>query len=368
MKENGVVPMKKRIPLWGGAALLAFALAACEGPMGPAGPAGDTGPTGPAGDVGAAGPAGANGNSTCSDCHTSDTEMFIREVQYEGSVHYTGGNYAYANRSTCADCHTHEGFLARLAGGWGSGTAVDNPSPPNCRTCHKIHETYTRADYALRTQAPVQLLYPAGATVDFGEGNLCASCHMARVPNPTPAVGGPNVTISSSRYDAHHSPVADILGGKGLFVFPGSQTVTAVPYIHGSKTVGCPICHMAAGYGNEGGGHTLNMTYDSHGTEVENTAGCLTSGCHTSMPDGFNEGHIQSQVQNQLDSIQVLLTRAGILSATGSFKAGTYSGDLVAAYLNWQMCNEDKSLGIHNPPYVTTALQNTMERLTAIVP
>ncbi|MCG6987400.1 MAG: collagen-like protein [Gemmatimonadetes bacterium] len=360
--------MKKRIPLWGGAALLAFVLAACEGPMGPAGPAGDTGPTGPAGEVGATGPAGANGNSTCSDCHVGDTELFQREVQYEGSVHYTGGNYAYGNRSSCADCHTHQGFLARLANGWGAGTAVDNPAPPNCRTCHHIHDTYTRADYALRAQDPVQLLYPASATVDFGKGNLCASCHMARVPSPTPSIGGPDVTLTSTHYGTHHSPVADILGGKGLFVFSGSQTVNEVPFIHGSSTVGCPLCHMAAGYGNEAGGHTLNMTYAEHGSEVDNTSGCLTSGCHTSMPDGFNEGHIQSQVQNQLDSIAALLTTAGMLDSTGTLVAGTYSGSLVAAFLNWQTATEDKSLGIHNPPYVTTALQNTMEALAGIVP
>ena len=53
------------------------------------------------------------------------------------------------------------------------------------------------------------------------------------------------------------------------------------------------------------------MEYDSHGTITQNTAGCMTSGCHTTMPDGFNEGHIQSQVQNQLDSLAVLLRKAG---------------------------------------------------------
>lgn len=332
------------------------------------GPPGETGATGATGAVGATGPAGADGNSTCSDCHSSDVELSQKVVEYEGSVHYLGGNYAYGNRSNCADCHTHQGFMARLAGGWGAGTAVDDPAPPNCRTCHEIHETYRRADYALRAQDPVTLLFPAGTTVDFGEGNLCASCHMARLPSPTPSVGGPNVTITSSRYDAHHSPVANIMGGKGLFIFPGSQTVAEVPFIHGSSTVGCPVCHMAAGYGNEAGGHALSLTYSSHGTETELTAGCLTSGCHATLTDGFNEGHIQSQVQNQLDSIAVLLKKAGILTSSGSFKAGTWSGDLAAAYLNWQMCTEDKSLGIHNPPYVTKVLQNTMERLTAIVP
>jgi hypothetical protein len=295
--------------------------------------------------------------------------MFIRQVQYQGSGHYLNGNYAYANRSGCADCHTHEGFLARLAGGWGAGQAVDNPSPQNCRTCHKIHETYTRDDYDLRAQSPVELQL-GGGTVDFGEGNLCASCHMSRSISPMPAIGGPNVTVTSSRYGGHHSPVANVLGGTGLFAFAGSQTIDGGPFIHGSKTVGCPVCHMAAGYGNEGGGHTLNMEYDSHGTITQNTAGCQTSGCHSSLTDGFNEGHIQSQVQTQLDSLAVLLRKAGIMAAAPSVssKSGSYSGDVAAAFINWQILSEDKSLGVHNPPYVTRVLQNTIEKMATIVP
>jgi formate-dependent nitrite reductase cytochrome c552 subunit len=358
--------MKRRIPLWAGA-LLAVAVAGCEGPTGPTGPAGATGEQGPMGPTGATGPAGADGNSTCVQCHKNDTEMFIRDVQYQGSGHYLNGNYAYANRADCADCHTHEGFLARLEGGWGAGQPVDNPSPPNCRTCHKIHETYTRADYDLRAQAPVALTFGSG-TVDFGEGNLCASCHMARAVSPMPAVGGPNVAVTSTRYGTHHSPVANVLGGKGLFKFAGSQTITETPFIHGSKTVGCPLCHMAAGYGNEGGGHTLNMEYDSHGTITQNTSGCTTSGCHSTI-SGFDEGHIQSQVQTQLDSLATLLRKAGIMAAAPSVssKSGTFSGDVAAAFINWQIVTEDKSLGIHNPPYVTRILQNTIEKMNTLV-
>jgi hypothetical protein len=359
--------MKKRIPLWAGA-LLAIAIAGCEGPMGPSGPAGATGATGPQGPAGPAGPAGADGNSTCTECHVNDTRIFARELQYEGSAHYLNGNYAYGNRSGCADCHTHQGFLARLAGGWGAGTAVDNPAPQNCRTCHHIHETYTDADFALRAQDPVNLLRFPGTTVDFGKGNLCASCHQQRDVG-TITLGGPDVAITSTHYGTHHSPVAEVMGGLGLFEFPGSQTITGGPFIHGSKTVGCPTCHMAAGYGNEAGGHTLNMTYEEHGSEVDNVNGCLTSGCHSSMPDGFNEGHIQSQVQNQLDSLAVLLRQLGAMSAAPSTSPipGTYKADIVAGYINFQTVNEDKSLGIHNPPYITQVLQNTIEAMGALV-
>jgi hypothetical protein len=188
--------------------------------MGPAGPAGTAGAAGPQGP---AGPAGADGNSTCVECHVNDTEIIARQLQWENSVHATGGHFSL-NRQVCADCHSSKGFLARLAGGWGAGQPVDNATPQNCRTCHMIHTTYTRADYALRVQDPVQLQYPAGTTVDLGKGNLCASCHMARPFSPIPSVGGPDVTTTGS-LSGHHSPVANILGGKGLFVFSGSQTL-----------------------------------------------------------------------------------------------------------------------------------------------
>ncbi len=358
--------MKRQVPLWAGAALLALVVAGCEGPVGPQGPEGATGVQGPQGPAGETGPAGANGNSTCTQCHVSDTEMFARELQYEGSGHYLNGNYAYANRDGCADCHTHEGFLARLAGGWGAGLAVDNASPQNCRTCHKIHETYTRADYDLRTTAPVAL--QVGGTVDFGKGNLCANCHMSREISPMPAVGGPAVDVTSSRYGGHHSPVANVLGGTGLFEFPGT-IILAGPFIHGNKNVGCPACHMAPGYGNEGGGHTLNMEYDSHGTITQNLTGCLQAGCHASLT-GFNDGNIQGQVQAQLDSLATLLRKAGIMAAAPSVssKSGSFSGDVAAAFINWQLVTEDKSLGIHNPPYVVGILRNTIDKMKTIVP
>ena len=38
-----------------------------------------------------------------------------------------------------------------------------------------------------------------------------------------------------------------------------------------------------------------------------------------------------------------------------------------AAFINWQLISEDKSKGVHNPPYVTKILQNTIEKMNTIV-
>jgi hypothetical protein len=303
-------------------------------------------------------------NENCTQCHNNSTDLFAREVQYQASAHYAGGNF---ERSTtdCAPCHTNEGFLQRIATGAQTVAAdIENPSPPNCRTCHQIHTTYTDSDFALTTTVPVSLWNVPGETVDFGEGNLCAQCHQSRVVDPMPAIGGPDITVADTRYGGHHSPVAEVLGGKGLVAFTGSKTITGGAFVHGGSSVGCPTCHMAMAFGAQAGGHTMNMSYDYHGATVDNVAGCQSSGCHSSIDD-FSKAGVQEDVQAKLDELATLLRAKGIMAAAPSVASvpGTYSGDVAAAFLNWQTITEDKSLGIHNPPYVLNILQNTIEKM-----
>jgi hypothetical protein len=281
-------------------------------------------------------------------------------------VHYTGGDF---ERSTadCAVCHTSEGFIERIATGAETDTAdIVNPSPPNCRTCHQIHTTYTDADYAFTTTAPVDLWAAPGQTVDFAEGNLCAQCHQARpeftdiVPDTT------SYTITSAYWGAHHSPVAEVMGGVGLYEFTGPATITGGTFAHGESDKGCPTCHMATPFGAQAGGHTMNMSYVYHGSTVDNVAGCKTCHSSASLVDFSYLGE-QATVQGQLDSLRVLLNAAGIMDST-SLVPGTYQGQLAAAYINYQAINEDKSLGIHNPPYVQGVLQNTIAKVLSLLP
>ena len=43
---------------------------------------------------------------------------------------------------------------------------------------------------------------------------------------------------------------------------------------------------------------------------------------------------------------------------------GVWPANLVAAMLNWQMFAEDRSLGLHNPPYARAVLENTLETIS----
>lgn len=344
-------------------------VSACEGPQGPAG---QDGVDGVDGTNGAPGQDGVDANESCTECHINDTELVAKQLQYLNSFHYTGGDFERSTTS-CAPCHTHEGFIE---------TRVDNdpptqvtaadivdPTPPNCRTCHQIHTTYTDADYALTTSGAVALWYPDGETVDFGTGNLCANCHQARIPSPIPVIGGGTITVSSDRFGTHHSPVALTLGGVGMAEFTGTLTIPSGPNTHGNvaiNTEGCITCHGGTAFGSQAGGHTWWMTYDYHGAEVDNVAGCNQAGCHTNETT-FDVGGVQTQFTTDIETLRALLETHCIYDpANGRNKTGDFDSDIVAAYMNWQILSEDKSTGVHNAPYIEAVLANTIEYLQGL--
>ena len=343
-------------------------LTACEGPTGPAGPAGAAGAAGsagPQGPAGPTGPAGQDANENCTQCHTNNTNLFAKQVQYENSTHRTGGNFERSS-AECAGCHTHEGFMDRLANGNADHSSIspDDPSPINCRTCHEIHTTYTSADYALTQTDAVTLMF-GGGTFDMGNGNLCASCHQGFAIAGGPVIDGPDVEITSSRYGVHHGPQSLVLSAQGAFEFEGSANIPSGPNSHGdvdANADGCISCHMAAAYGAQAGGHTWSMAYEYHGSERGNYAGCNSGECHDGDVDTFDYDDVQTEVEELLAELAVELKRVGIMRAADTYATtGTWNANLAAAFINWQMFEEDRSLGIHSPRYVPRVLTNTIE-------
>lgn len=357
--------MRRKLPVILGTAFLAFVVA-CEGPAGPQGPAGANGTDGAPGATGPQGAPGVSPVVNCQECHNSSTELLSRMIQYEHSVHYTGGNFERAADAACAVCHSHEGFVERLALGTDTIPAgIDNPTPPNCRTCHMIHTNYDSTDLHLRTVAPVTLMLN-DSTVDMaGASNLCIQCHQPRRAEPMPVVGDTaHIAITNTHYDLHHGPQGAVLAGTGAFEFPGTPAVVTGPSTHGTDA-GCQACHMATAYGDQAGGHTWNMTYTLHGAVDDNVAGCETCHIHTGISD-FNVDGKQTQVMTLLDSLEVLLQARGIVDSTGTVVVGTYTSDLTAAYLNWSMIGQDRSMGVHNPFFVISVLQNTIQAVNGM--
>jgi hypothetical protein len=330
------------------AVMMVFALVSCEGPEGPAGAIGPAGPAGPAG------PEGQAGTTNCIECHGSSQLLTSKLNQYAASIHATGGNYE-RNSASCAACHTSQGFLDRMATGSmeASGT-VEDPLGPNCYTCHKIHSTYTTADWELTYTAPVEFMNGKG-TFDQGKANLCANCHQ-----PRPAViPGPDdtglVNVSSSRYGPHHGPQSQILAGVGGVEFGGNYS--AGP--HGSIENGCITCHMASAFGNQSGGHVMNIAYVYHDAKEYNFAGCAD--CHDPATIETKFEDTQHEIETLLEELKTLLIDKGIYNTANDLAVtGDHDAKLVGAYYNFIYIEEDRSLGVHNPSYTKRLLEQSI--------
>jgi hypothetical protein len=320
------------------ALIATFVIMGCEGKKGATGPQGPEGPS---------------GTTDCVQCHSDDTRIVARQIQWENSVHFTGGNFT-RNTPPCSGCHTTEGFVAQLATPGNPGT-IANPSPIGCFACHAPH---TNLNFDLRTQTAVTLMM--GGTFDRGEGNLCANCHQARVPSPPVPSADTTLIITSSHWGIHDGPQANILSGNGAYQFGGTGYGNS--YHTTGVTNGCPACHMATPtYGAQAGGHTMSLTYGSGPTEF--TTGCKVTGCHATMPD-FNKDGVQDSTEALLMTLENALIARGILDADGGIIAPDTLTTLEAkALVNYELFETDRSLGVHNTEYTFDALNATIAAL-----
>jgi hypothetical protein len=215
-----------------------------------------------------------------------------------------------------------------------------NPTRQDCRTCHQVHTTYTSADWALETEAPVVQTI-SGLTYDGGMGNLCANCHQARryIAN---FVDKNDATkyAATARFNPHVSDQSDIMlgsGGVGVEGKPGSH------YSMVKDT--CVACHMG-----EGGSHLFEAQLST----------CVT--CHADATD-FNINGAQEALAARIEELKTALTTAGLLDENGSPVPGSYDEKKATALWNYGVIIEDGSGGIHNPNYVNALIDASLEAL-----
>jgi hypothetical protein len=319
------------------------------------------GAQGPPGEAGIDGTNGTDGTATCIQCHSNNQVIFAMTNQWAHSTHATGGNYE-RNTGDCAVCHTSQGFLGYIDGSYdpeASGASISNPNPVNCYTCHQIHSTYEVEDYAFTTTADPVIMNTGDQTYNYGNANLCASCHQGRSVDPFPQVDGADIVVTSSRYGVHHGPQANTIAAMGLFE-PGAPYPS---HPHSTIENSCVTCHMAEAYGAQAGGHTFNIAYEYHGAVEVNLAGCIA--CH---PDEeqlvVNTEELMAEIEAQLVTLKALLDATGItVEGSDSSVPGTYPANVAGACLNYKALTEDRSLGVHNPTYIRKVLQNTIALL-----
>ncbi len=299
---------------------------------------------------------GPSGTADCEVCHGPDTVLLAKQIQWEESKHATGGRSGghYASAS-CAPCHSSEGFRQAIAGE--TVTAIDDATPPNCRTCHNIHTNFDVTDYGLSTSAPAVIMSPmmsSVTTIDIGKGNLCANCHQSRDRGIELAVGGGDFEIVSG-LDPHHGPQANVFAGFGGFEVAGSETYTNSAHTT-AVTDGCVTCHML----NDN--HTFEPDTDTCG-EV----------CHTDIGRDFDYRDTQTEISELLEELAVLLVADSLvvlddddpedLIESDTIEDQTVSSAKAGAVLNFFTVLEDKSLGIHNPKYVKELLKKSIDAM-----
>jgi hypothetical protein len=314
--------------------LLVFMLlfiAAC-GAQGEAGP---IGPEGPQGEQGPAGPFAALEDVGCTDCHNETSLISGYQQQWSVSVHGTGEAFVRAGRASCAGCHSGGAFSEMIAAGLDPSqveTADAHPSRQDCRTCHEIHTTYTGDDFKLETVAAVDLYAVEGATYDAGSGNLCVNCHQPRRAF-SEAVEG-MVEVTSTHWGPHHGPQSAFLLGYGGAGLEGKASKH-----YNEVEDSCVGCHLG-----ENQDHTFEPVIDS----------CTE--CHEDV-ESFDLNGLQTDVQAKLDKLAAYLESAGLFH-DGHPVVGIYPEDQAMALWNYiAIAFEDKSLGIHNPSYISDLLE-----------
>jgi predicted CXXCH cytochrome family protein len=297
---------------------------------------------------------GQNGLS-CADCHTGADEH-LRDRQSRPATDWRGETCASCHEKEyrewqasphnqipleqlprdprigeCMKCHQASGFAAVIASGrnfketWGPPPQSE-PEPVTCAACHSPHNgTHSYLLRLLRAE-------------------LCATCHGGKWQNQVLSGSG-----------GHH------YAGIDWPVFGGH------PHNSGNR---CVACHMARTPGAiSSGGHTFRMRAGSG--ESPNTAPCLS--CHGETAD-YNISGRQQEVETLLGELRLLLEQHnnGRLPGfqpgacnqchRGGMQPFDHDPDLILgkAYENYLLVERDKSLGVHNPPYVLQLLRSTI--------
>lgn len=286
----------------------------------------------------------------CTDCHVANNLITGKETEWAASRHATGTAFEEEGTSaSCAGCHSGNAFQERIAAGLDPNEVVQgdpDPTRPDCRACHMIHETYTAADFALRTTAPVQLYAIAGSTFDGGEGNLCVNCHQPRRDAPV-AVNGV-ITGITTHWGPHHGPQSSMILGVG------GAGVTGSPSGHYAVENTCVFCHMG-----DGADHHFEPAVER------------CRGCHPGATN-FDIDGIQTEMTALADSLGEKLVTAGLLSENSVDGHPTVTSapeNQGIALWNWlYVHHEDKSMGVHNADYTRALLEEGLARMAAPPP
>lgn len=289
----------------------------------------------------------------------------------------------------CAVCHTATGIKDYLATDRATVGVIDHPVPlgsvVECATCHSES-----------AQALQSVVFPSGATAEFGKSAICATCHQGRASSDsvTAAVAETEddmVPGDLSFINIHYKAAAATQMGdlaRGGYQYVGKSY--AGPFKHVPELDSCIGCHAP------------------HSTEPVAIAACAT--CHegateysairTTTLDTDGDGDTAEGIGSEIASLHERLWSAiatyaaevaqapvvydsqaypyffadtdddGRLTAGEAVFPNRYQGwtprMLKAAY-NYQYVAKDTGAHAHNPHYAIQLLYDSLENLSEAI-
>jgi hypothetical protein len=183
----------------------------------------------------------------------------------------------------------------------------------------------------------------------YGPAQTCVQCHHAR--RDTDNVQN-QVQNGYPYFGPHRSNQMDMFIGAGSYEIAG-RTYDR-DHAHQTNDTGCVNCHMTRetelhGEIQEHPFHTWEPTVDN----------CVP--CHTGIPD-FNVNGAQDTIQAKLDSLAVLFGYTDFHNMEENWDSTDPSVTVwqrEAAYAAF-FIYDDGSLGLHNPKYANSLLDNAI--------
>ncbi len=275
------------------------------------------------------------------------------------ATNYSGG----ATRTPCSDCH--DGFVFST-GVFDEARAFEgNATAFDCQACH------TGAGAELIKSGIVDASMPQNKgsfiTENFeaGSGALCITCHNNR-RNPTDLVAKYKQGESAITLPHHEGGAASLFTGKGGAELPGVTYASSTA--HTNLEDSCVTCHMPK----------TSEGYMSHTFAMEPAyIGEACGSCHVGAKD-YNINGFQDEVAAKLEVLKkAIMEDVGIATleydghnwkyadAAGTeIDKGAFSQEAYAAFYNFIMIQDDGSLGIHNPRYTMSLIDESYKALT----
>ncbi|MDW7673611.1 MAG: ammonia-forming cytochrome c nitrite reductase subunit c552 [Bacillota bacterium] len=276
-----------------------------------------------------------------------------------GATRKTGYNAYPAGRGySCAKCHEGNSF----------STGEFDEAKISGMTCQSCH---TGNGKELMDQGKV-----GGLNVDYawlndyeaGTGALCMSCHNAnRDPEAEFAKQTDGMRNAGRNLSyPHYSGNAALYTGLGGMEYP--DMTYAKSFAHPKLEDSCTSCHMPK---TEDG-------YKAHSFKMDEAYISQTCGsCHAGI-DSYDYNGFQTDLYNKLKKVEKAIladTGAAELSSGGgqlifldsegnAIPAEKISQEAYVAYYNYKLVKAEGSMGIHNPKYAKSLLENSYKALT----